>query len=305
MLFYAAATATSAPRTFWGTNNLSVSPAPSVSECYGHSVTIGDTAQGEVGSVSYTWSPTTGLSNANIAQPSVTAYATGVYTISARDASTGCVAKGAVTVNVINPGYGTITDSICAGQAYSFGNGNYTTAGVYRDTMASAAVSGCDSIVTLHLSVHHVAQPVISQNGDVLSTGTYASYQWLVNSRRQGGATADSIVAINNNSYQVIGTDGSGCSDTSDVYTFSTFGISNAAGSAEINVYPNPGNGHFYISANATYAGTAYTVADELGRKIAEGHFTTSVSELNMADAPAGIYTLWFAGGSKRLMVIK
>ena len=305
LLFYAAAKASSPPRTFWGTNNLTINPQPAVYECTGHSVTIGDTAQGATGSVSYTWTPTTGLSNAHIADPTVTAYATGVYTITARDAGTGCLTTAAVTVNVVGPGYGSFSDSICNGQTYSFGSGNYTTAGVYRDTMANAAASGCDSIVTLHLSIHHVAQPNIDQNGDVLFTGTYNAYQWILNGHRINGATADTFAATTSGNYQVIGTDGSGCSDTSGVYAFSTAGINNVTGGADLNVYPNPGNGHFYISGNARYAGTTYTVADELGRKVATGRFTTATTELNIADAPAGVYILSFAGGSKRLLVIK
>ena len=305
MQFYASAKASSPPRFFWGTNNLAVNPNPNVYECYGQSITIGDTAQGEVGSLSYTWTPTTGLSNAHIAEPTVTAYSTGVYTLTARDAGTGCLTTASVTVNVVNPSYGVVTESICPGGTYYFGSGSYTTAGVYRDTMANAAITGCDSIVILHLSINHPTPPVINQNGDVLSTSAYTTYQWLLNGHRVNGATVDSIVASGNGNYQVIVTDGTGCADTSVVYAFSSDGINNVAGEAAISVYPNPGNGHFYIANSATYAGTSYTVADELGRKVAAGNFTSSVTELNMADAPAGIYILTFTGGSKRLLLVK
>lgn len=305
MLFYASASASSPPRFFWGTNNLSVNPQPTVFECLGQSVTIGDTATGEVGSVTYTWTPTTGLNNAHIAEPVVTAYNSGVYTVSVRDGGTGCLTVASVNVNVVNPSYGTLSDSICVGQTYYFGTGTYTLPGTYRDTMVNAAVTGCDSIVTLHLSLHHVPQPVINQNNDSLYTSAYVSYEWLLNGHRLNGATSGSILAIANGNYQVIGTDGSGCSDTSAVYPFSNTGISNVTATADINVYPNPGNGRFYISAGTAYAGAAYSIADELGRKIAEGHFTPSLSELNITDAPAGIYTLFFTGGSKRLLVIK
>lgn len=45
----------------------------------------------------------------------------------------------------------TITDTICGGLTYRLGNKTYTRSGIYNDSLRSA--SGCDSIVTLQLTV--------------------------------------------------------------------------------------------------------------------------------------------------------
>ena len=44
-----------------------------------------------------------------------------------------------------------ITEEICEGESYVFGSQTLTTSGVYEETFTSA--SGCDSVVTLTLSV--------------------------------------------------------------------------------------------------------------------------------------------------------
>jgi len=43
--------------------------------------------------------------------------------------------------------------SICMGDTYPFGGQNLTTGGIYYNTLTGAAANGCDSIVTLNLSV--------------------------------------------------------------------------------------------------------------------------------------------------------
>jgi len=59
-----------------------------------------------------------------------------------------------VTLNLtVNPTYNqTLTAEVCAGAVYAFGGSNFTETGIYHHTFTT--IHGCDSVVTLHLTVH-------------------------------------------------------------------------------------------------------------------------------------------------------
>jgi len=61
------------------------------------------------------------------------------------------------------------TAAICEGDSYSFGTQNLTTTGIYQETFASA--EGCDSLVTLQLTVHAQHMPPVI-------TSACTSYFW-------------------------------------------------------------------------------------------------------------------------------
>ncbi len=92
-----------------------------------------------------------------------------------------------------------IDTSICAGSTYFFKGINRTTTGTYKDTLHN--VAGCDSFVTLHLTIKQKSATIINGgvcagdaytfNGNNLTTaGTY--HNILVNA-----AGCDSIVTLN------------------------------------------------------------------------------------------------------------
>lgn len=54
------------------------------------------------------------------------------------------------------------TAAICEGDSYSFGTQNLTTTGVYEETFTSA--EGCDSLVTLQLTVHALHTPPLIES---------------------------------------------------------------------------------------------------------------------------------------------
>lgn len=73
--------------------------------CLGNNTTIGGspTAVGGSADISYQWSPTAGLNNAAIANPTASPTTTTTYTVTVTDNINNCTSTSTVTVNVINP----------------------------------------------------------------------------------------------------------------------------------------------------------------------------------------------------------
>lgn len=61
------------------------------------------------------------------------------------------LSKGEIDAIYNNISYSETTDSICAGNNYTFNGKIYSVAGTYKDTLVTAA--GCDSIITLNLKM--------------------------------------------------------------------------------------------------------------------------------------------------------
>ena len=77
----------------------------------------------------------------------------GTYTMKATDTITGCTANmtGSVTVIVNQPTTSSISISNCG--SYTWHNKVLTSTGTYYDTLKAANSSGCDSIITLNLTI--------------------------------------------------------------------------------------------------------------------------------------------------------
>ena len=124
-----------------------------------------------------------------------------------------CDSIVAMTLTV-NPTYNTpITESICQGQSYSFYGQNLTTAGVYTHTLTTS--KGCDSIITLTLTVNPLPTVIISGDGSfcqgdnvTLTAMGASSYAW------NNASTNPSITVCDAGTYTVTGTDANGCADT-------------------------------------------------------------------------------------------
>ena len=90
---------------------------------------------------------------------SIQVNAPGIYSATATD-SNGCTEQDS-TVVIQNPTvYSSYADSICAGSTYVFHGQNLTQAGIYIDTLQN--ILGCDSIVTLQLSLVQPSSSSIS-----------------------------------------------------------------------------------------------------------------------------------------------
>lgn len=130
---------------------------PNKSYCTGASTQIGAPNNPDF---VYSWTPATGLNQTNISNPTVTLTNTTSSPITQQyivqtylAANLGACPTYDTVLVTINPTYtGTVNAAICQGASYTFGSQSYNTTGSYPVTFQS--VSGCDSTVTLNLTVN-------------------------------------------------------------------------------------------------------------------------------------------------------
>jgi gliding motility-associated-like protein len=91
-----------------------------------------------------------------------------------------------------------LTRSICQGQTFSVGTHTYSVSGTYHDTLQSAA--GCDSVVTLNLTViqriiNPISRTICQGQSIIVGTHTYTA-AGIYSDTLQSGAGCDSIVRL-------------------------------------------------------------------------------------------------------------
>jgi hypothetical protein len=184
-----------------------------------------------------------------------------------------------VLPNMINYNLGPLGSStyatMCRGNTYNLGNKIYMSPGVYNDTLNS--VSGCDSIVTLHLQVFPFTEPQISLTGkDTLSTTAFSQYQWLMNGEPLAGATTNRYIAPDTGTYAVVIVDTNGCFDTSASYYFNSLATKNISSSEFVSLYPNPAKDEIYLNFYAQTSGIVnFEMLDQLGQPVVEQNLGT------------------------------
>lgn len=223
-----------------------VSAGSAASICAGASTTIGGapTATGgsETGAYVYTWTPSTGLSNPAIANPTANPSVTTTYTVSVHRGTASCAATSTVTVTVNTPQTLTVSPAgpltLCPGQTtpltasagftnYSWtipGGGSATGASITASTTGSYSVTatgsnGCPS-TTASVTINPGAGSTIAvtpsgpttfctgQNVVLNAAGGFSNYVW------SNGATGQSLTVTTSGSYSVVA-EGGACGGSS------------------------------------------------------------------------------------------
>lgn len=181
--------------------------------------------------------------------------------------------------------------TICKGDNYTFGGSSYTTPGIYWDSLTD--VGGCDSLIRLTLRVNSITQPEIIATGQVLSTGSYSSYQWLDgNNNPISGANDRNYETGVAGHYRVIVTGTNGCSDTSATFNHTPASIPEAALFSQLNVYPNPANDMVSIAIPG-FTGTATLLLyNPEGRVISNSTITGPEVKLPVHQLSNGMYMI-------------
>lgn len=147
------------------------------------------------------------------------------------------------------PTYGTDVQVAC--RNYVWNGVTYTASNsAIVDTIASSM--GCDSIVTLNLTVNNVSSVTTTVTDSLTITADNANgtYQWLDCNNGMSviaDSTNQSINPQGSGNYAVEITE-NGCVDTSDCVNFIRSSILKNTFSTNLSVYPNPTSGSFAIS---------------------------------------------------------
>jgi hypothetical protein len=228
-----------------------------------------------------------GVAIAGANSPSLSVSQGAAYSISY---SNGCQSgiSDTISVTVLPAVTNSYSANICQGQSYSFAGGMLTTAGVYQDTLSTLA--GCDSVVSLNLTVFPLPVPSITANGNVLQTSTYPAYQWQLNGVSVPGANSQSYTAQINGNYNVVVMDTNGCSGSSAILTFTGVGITSVAKDKPITVHPNPFDQ--LITVNGLGLKDRVLLTDITGRVISSWKASKESESFMMNDLAAGHYVL-------------
>ena len=148
---------------------------------------------------------------------------------------------------------------------------------------------GCSTISAPEaVTVWQVTQPVITMNNFLLSTGTYATYQWFFNNNPMPGAVTQSVTPVGNGFYKVMVHDAHQCTATSEQFFVNGLGISSTAAVRNaIKVYPNPASGILHIDAPVK---VNVALRDVTGRTVM---IANGVKEIDVTAVANGVYVLY------------
>jgi len=277
--------------------------------CEGTSVTFNTVAQNEGNAPVYEWKKNNVTVGGNTASYTDNALNSGDVITCALTGNAVCDTSGTVNSNTltitVNNVYNTaVSEAICPGETYTFYGTPLHAAGTYSHTLTS--VGGCDSTITLTLTLKVLPVPTVGADGNQLSTGSFGSYQWLLNGQPAPGINnAQSYTATQSGQYTVTVTNAAGCTATSATYTHGMSGIDESVWSG-LSVFPNPTNGVLNIQLPATATGWGATLLNVDGRTLKNITSTHgNLQTLDLGGLPAGIYWLRIQAPDGNLKTVK
>lgn len=199
------------------------------------------------------------------------------------------------------------TENASACEFYDWRGTHYTISGTYNDTLQRE--NGCDSIITLQLTIYHTQANVSydADNGTLTCLSTNVDYQWLncdSNYTAIDNATIIVFTPETSGHYAVAIVEGGICRDTSDCVEVITVGIEDANLSSEIQLYPNPTNGKVYLQ-NTFNQVIEYQIYDIYGQLLWKENSHDNSMEIDLTNYPNGLYLIKIYDGKQMIKMGK
>ncbi|MCC6702578.1 MAG: T9SS type A sorting domain-containing protein [Fluviicola sp.] len=163
----------------------------------------------------------------------------------------------------------------------------YTISGNYIDTILN--VSGCDSIITLILTINQTPNSSATADATNVLTATGGStFQWINCTTNQpiNGASSATFTPTVNGTYAAIVGNGNACDDTTNCITISTIGLSEIS-NISIELHPNPTNDLVRITFESNEA--RVVIYDTQG-KLIQTKSIHSGEQVSLKEVETGVY---------------
>jgi hypothetical protein len=191
----------------------------------------------------------------------------------------GCDSVVTLDLTIENSYAVTDNQTVCA-SSFTWIDGITYTASNSTATHTFTTVGGCDSVISLNLTLTHIDTSVTRGTLQLTANQTGASYQWLDCSNNYtaiAGETNRELLITQSGDYAVEITS-NGCVDTSSCFAFVNVGVNEVVVNQDITVYPNPTFNYVTIDLqNVTTSKSEILVIDLSGKTI----FKESVTKTN------------------------
>ncbi|MFC5269460.1 T9SS type A sorting domain-containing protein [Adhaeribacter terreus] len=287
--------------------------------CSGSAVTL--TAASTTTGATYQWY-LNGTAITGATSATYSANAAGNYTATAIVGNS-CASSAsniiALTLNTTPPAPGinlTGTAAICSGDSAIltansavtgatftwFNNGNLIQGATSANLIIKAAGSytavatanGCASPASVARVItikQRPVAPIISKNGNLLTSSIATGNQWYKNGTAIPGAVAPTLNVSSNGAYTAKVTANGCASLASNTITIANTGINDEQNNLQVAVYPNPSNGLFTLNLQKGHTYT-FVITDLTGKVIEQKTVKTKTAQLDLSKAAKGIYLL-------------
>lgn len=203
--------------------------------------------------------------------------------------SIGC--DSIITINLtIGGSTSSVTETAC--KSYLSPSGKiYTSSGIYKDTLVNGNSQGCDSIITINLTIDTLNTNVSKLNETLTASELGASFQWLncdLNFAIISGETDSAFTATQNGNYAVE-ISKNNCIDTSDCYLINSTSIEENA-DYQWSVSPIPVIEYLEINFNELLQDIQLEIYSMDGKRVYKKFYSSSSKLKIDFDFPAGVY---------------
>src|SRR5690554_3244409 len=200
----------------------------------------------------------------------------------------GCDSVITVDLTINNSTSGIDIQTAC--DSYTWIDGNTYTSDNNTATHTLTNAAGCDSVVTLDLTINTVDASISQSEIMLTANESGAIYAWLDCNTMTiiSGETGQSFTATSNGDYAAVVTVGN-CSDTSTCMNVNTVGVHENEQSTLVNIYPNPNNGIFNIALSSK---AQVQITDLTGKSVLNGSYSSGQHKIDLSNYSNGVYLL-------------